>query len=81
MRMAVTYSLGVISQSTGNTKRGGNPVLKDFRGLSTDEKPTDNLANGSTFYETDTREMYLFNAVNGVWKIENEKNAIPMREK
>ena len=80
--MAITYSLGVIPYAENNTKkRSGIPLLKNFTGLSTDEKPIDNLINGSTFYETDTRETYLFSAINNTWRIENEKNAVPMKEK
>lgn len=38
----------------------------DLYGLSTDEKPT-NVANASTFYEMDTKKLFLFDAQNGVW--------------
>lgn len=31
----------------------------DIRGLSTDTKPTQNIANGSTFFEMDTKDMYM----------------------
>lgn len=38
----------------------------DMYGLSTDTKPT-NVANASTFYEMDTKTLYMFDAQNGVW--------------
>lgn len=38
----------------------------DHYGLSTDEKPTD-AGNASTFYEMDTKTLYMFDAQNGVW--------------
>ncbi len=38
-----------------------------FYGLSTDTKPTENVANASTFYEMDTVEFFLFDEENKVW--------------
>lgn len=38
-----------------------------FRGLSTDEKPTDNVGNGSTFFEIDTSDIYIFNEESSSW--------------
>lgn len=38
----------------------------DMYGLSTDTKPTD-VGNASTFYEMDTKTLYMFDAQNGVW--------------
>lgn len=38
----------------------------DMYGLSTDEKPT-NVGNASTFYEMDTKKLWMFDAQNGVW--------------
>lgn len=39
---------------------------RDFIGLSTDTKPT-NVPNTSSFYEMDTKKMFLFDEQNGVW--------------
>lgn len=33
---------------------------KDFIGLSTDTKPTNDVIIGSTFYETDTKAGYIY---------------------
>ncbi|MDD4721871.1 MAG: hypothetical protein PHR07_03895, partial [Acidaminococcaceae bacterium] len=35
-------------------------TISRYMGVSTDEKPTDGDA-GSTFYETDTHDLYMFN--------------------
>ena len=34
--------------------------LKDFRGASDDTKPTEDICEGSTFYEWDTGDLYMF---------------------
>lgn len=36
--------------------------------LSTDEKPTENIANGSILAEMDTSKIYMFDEENHVWK-------------
>ena len=33
---------------------------KDFIGLSTDTKETENMSDGNTFYEVDTSDFYIF---------------------
>ena len=38
----------------------------DMYGLSTDEKPM-NVGNASTFYEMDTKTLYMFDAQNQQW--------------
>lgn len=46
-----------------------NPYLgraNEYVGLSTDTKPMD-APNASTFYEMDTKTMYLFDAENTTW--------------
>ena len=37
-----------------------NEKTYDLRGLSTDTKPTENIGNGSTFFEMDTSKVFLF---------------------
>lgn len=37
----------------------GNGV--DYRGLSTDQKPTENVGDNAIFYELDTDDFYYFN--------------------
>lgn len=41
---------------------------RDYRGLSTDTKPTTNVANGSTYLEMDTGDVYLWDAENEQWR-------------
>lgn len=38
----------------------------DMYGLSTDEKPMD-VGNASTFYEMDTKTLYMYDAQNKIW--------------
>lgn len=40
----------------------------DFVGLSTDEKPSDQLENGSTYYTVDTQELYIY--YEGEWYLQ-----------
>ena len=47
----------------------GNPITAmELRGLSTDEKPTENIDNGSSFIEIDTGKIYMFDLENEEWK-------------
>lgn len=39
----------------------------EYAGLSTDNKPTENVATGSTFIEVNTGKIYLFDAENATW--------------
>ncbi len=40
----------------------------EFRGLSTDVKPTERVGNGSIFIEMDTGKVYMFDKQNTEWK-------------
>lgn len=42
-------------------------VYHDVRCLSTDEKPTNRIANGSTLIEIDTGERFLFDSGEKRW--------------
>ena len=42
-------------------------VYNDVRCLSTDEKPTENIKNGSSLIEMDTGKKFLFDADNVRW--------------
>ncbi len=41
--------------------------LEDVRCLSTDEKPIENIHNGSTCIEIDTGKKYLFDSKSKTW--------------
>ncbi|MBR5823739.1 MAG: hypothetical protein IKY67_06320 [Paludibacteraceae bacterium] len=44
-----------------------NDATWELIGLSTDEKPTENVPNGSMFYELDTGKVYAFDKQNEIW--------------
>lgn len=41
--------------------------INSYMGKSTDDKPTVNVPNASTFYEIDTQELYAYDAETGAW--------------
>lgn len=43
----------------------GQPVCKEFAGLSTDAKPTEDVLENSLFLELDTKKFYYFSG--GDW--------------
>lgn len=48
------------------TPTGSN--IWDVRGLSTDEKPTENVPNGSTYYEIDgEHRIFMFDSDTKKW--------------
>lgn len=51
------------------TRVGGqiNDNTTDMKGLSTDTKPIDGINNGSSFYEMDTKKVFLFDEQNQKW--------------
>ena len=46
----------------------GALVDKEYRGLSTDEKPTENIINGAKFIEIDTGKLYMYDIESEKWK-------------
>lgn len=44
-----------------------NQSAKDYVCLSTDEKPTTGIVNGSSCIEMDTGDIYFFNAAGSAW--------------
>ena len=43
-------------------------VTYEFRGLSTDQKPTGKkVGNGSIFFEMDTLAVYMYDEENNAW--------------
>ena len=44
------------------------PVRSRLYGLSTDTKPTTNVANGSEFVEMDTSTIYFYDRANSEWR-------------
>lgn len=59
----------VSAKATNDFDENGNLLLiGKFVGLSTDTKPTDRLAEGSTFLEEDTSNVFMLGA-NKTWGI------------
>ena len=44
--------------------------VSEFYGLSTDNKPTENVENGSTFYCMDTQQLYMWDKQGQVWRLQ-----------
>lgn len=44
-----------------------NEAYKEFAGLSTDTKPTENVTTGSLFLEVDTGDVYAYDEAGGEW--------------
>lgn len=40
---------------------------REYNGLSTDEKPTEDVKNADIFYEMDTQKVWLFDEENQTW--------------
>lgn len=47
------------------------PPKSMFFGLSTDDKPTTGVGNGSAYVEMDTSTMYFFDVDNSTWRAWN----------
>ena len=43
-------------------------TVRTYCGLSTDNKPTTYVTNGSTFLEMDTSKVYVFDKTNTQWR-------------
>lgn len=50
------------------TREGVETKEIEMRGLSTDEKPTENIVNGTSFIEIDTGKVYMYDLENEEWK-------------
>ena len=46
----------------------GALVEIEYRGLSKDTKPTENIINGALFIEIDTGKFYMFDLESAQWK-------------
>ena len=51
---------------TRNYADGTPCTVYEMYGLSSDEKPT-NVGNASTFYEMNTKKLFMFDAQNKKW--------------
>lgn len=48
--------------------RGDAREIREYRGLSTDTKPTENECNGSVFFEIDTSKVYMYDEASHQWR-------------
>lgn len=44
-----------------------NSIANEYRGLSTDNKPTKDVPNGSVFLEMNTGKVYFYNEAGQAW--------------
>lgn len=51
-----------------NEEEGKKIIVGEIVGLSTDEKPTENIGNGAIFIEIDTKKLYFFDEENQQWR-------------
>lgn len=63
MRMLTEQTFNDRSGTTNKVK-----ALVTIYGSSNDDKPTDNVANGSIFIATDTNAIYMFDEENTTWR-------------
>lgn len=54
------------SSHCNNATHGRHCTNYDMYGLSSDTKPND-VGNASTFYEMDTKKLFMFDAQNMIW--------------
>lgn len=57
----------MVSYKSKTSLGDGTAVVESY-GLSTDTKPTANIANGSAFVEMDTGGIYFFDQTGAAWK-------------
>jgi hypothetical protein len=49
-------------------RQDGYPCPRyDYYGISSDTKPVDEANNAESFYEMDTRKVFMFDAENRIW--------------
>lgn len=48
-------------------RRTGGSWIHEYAGLAADEKPVEDVPNGSTFIEMDTGKVFMFDAENSLW--------------
>lgn len=45
-----------------------NGGYAEYAGLSTDQKPTEGVATGSTFLEVNTGDVYVYDSAGQTWR-------------
>lgn len=66
-----TYTLEIRGDYMVSYTVNAGVTIRDYRGKSTDEKPTEGVPNGSTFYEIDkvdgVNRLFMFDADTKQW--------------
>jgi hypothetical protein len=60
--------VSIIKTDIIKNKEEGKLVVGQYVGLSTDDKPTENIGNGSIFIEIDTKKIYFYDEENSTWR-------------
>ena len=60
--------VSIIKTDIIKNKEEGKLVVGQYVGLSTDNKPTENIGNGSIFIEIDTKKIYFYDEENSTWR-------------
>ena len=64
--------ISIYQKNNSITRRGIETKEMEFRGLSTDTKPTEldgeTVTNGSVFIEIDTQKLFFFDESSQTWK-------------
>ena len=57
----------IVKSEKVNHSSDGFGSHREYRGLSTDTKPTEGVKNGDEFFEMDTKNVYLFDEDGQQW--------------
>ena len=60
--------VSIIKTDIIKNKEEGKLVVGQYVGLSTDNKPTENVGNGSIFIEINTKKIYFYDEENSTWR-------------
>ena len=60
--------VSIIKTDIVKNKEEGKLVVGQYVGLSTDNKPTENVGNGSIFIEINTKKIYFYDEENSTWR-------------
>ena len=64
--------ISIVKTDVIKNKEEGEIITGEFRGLSTDDKPTTfegkKIGNGSIFVEMDTEKIYFYDLHSETWK-------------
>lgn len=60
--------VSIIKTDIVKNNEEGKLVVGQYVGLSTDNKPTENVGNGSIFIEINTKKIYFYDEENSTWR-------------